>query len=89
MQSEYCFIDVREPFEFLSGHVDGALNIPPAQLMMGAEKLKDVPKDANLVVYCHTGSRSNMAINILNQLGYKNVINGINKEQINKKFFNR
>ena len=26
-------IDTREPFEYMDGHVDGAINIPPAEFM--------------------------------------------------------
>jgi phage shock protein E len=75
-------IDVREPFEFMMGHVDGALNIPPQKLMAGAKQLSDVPKDTKVIVYCRSGSRSAVAMNILHDLGYTNVINGINKDQV-------
>ena len=37
-------IDVREPSEFAEGHVEGAVNIPPAELMAGAPQLQSVPK---------------------------------------------
>lgn len=76
------FIDVREPYEYASGHVKDSLNIPPADLMTGAERLKDTPKDTEIVVYCKTGSRSNVSMNILKSLGYNNVTNGINKDQV-------
>ncbi len=76
------FIDVREPYEFAKGHVDGAINIPPTELMGGAKALKDVPKDTELVLYCLSGSRSNASMNILRQLGYSKLVNGINKEHV-------
>lgn len=76
------FIDVREPYEYARGHIEGALNIPPAELMAGAAKLTDVPKDTELVLYCITGSRSNVSKNILQQMGYTNVVNGINKDHV-------
>ena len=38
-------IDVREPYEFATGHVKGAVNIPPADIIAGAPKLQNVPKD--------------------------------------------
>lgn len=82
----YIVIDVREPFEYASGHVKGALNIPPDQLMRGATALSGAAKDANIIVYCRTGSRSNVAMQILGQLGYKNVTNGINKEQVEARY---
>lgn len=79
---ETLVIDVREPFEYDEGHVEGAVNIPPMQLLSHAPQLDDVPKDTPIIVYCRTGSRSNTAIHILNDLGFHNVTNGINKEQV-------
>lgn len=79
---EYIVIDVREPEEFASGHVKDAVNIPLQQLMNGNNKLDNISKDANLIVYCRTGSRSGMAKMILGRQGFKNVMNGINKQQV-------
>jgi len=75
-------IDVREPREYASGHVEGAINIPPSELMSGAKALSDAPKDTELVLYCLSGSRSNASMNILRKLGYTNLVNGINKEHV-------
>ena len=80
------FIDVREPYEYAQDHVEGALNIPPAELLAGAKKLEAFEKDAELVLYCKTGSRSNAGIQILKDLGYTNLINGINADQVRKKY---
>ncbi len=79
-------IDVREPEEFVSGHVDGALNIPPTELMQGAKQLANLAKDTPLIVYCRTGARSNVAMQLLSQLGYTDITNGINKEQVEARF---
>lgn len=79
-------IDVREPFEYAMGHVQGALNIPPAELMAGARKLDGVAKDTELVLYCNSGSRSNMSINLLADMGYTNLVNGINKSHVEAKY---
>ena len=79
-------IDVREPFEYADGHVDGALNIPPTELMAGAKQLADVPKDTELILYCRTGSRSNVAIQILRQLGFTHLVNGINADHVKKQY---
>lgn len=80
-------IDVREPYEFKSGHVRGALNIPPSKLMAGAEALADVPKDTELVLYCKSGSRSNVSAHFLRQMGFTNVVNGINQDHVKAKYF--
>jgi len=79
---KYIVIDVREPEEFATGHIDGAINIPPSTLMTYKDDINGIPKGSNIIVYCKTGSRSNMAKNILENLGYKNITNGINKEQV-------
>lgn len=79
-------IDVREPEEFAHDHVEGAINIPPARIMQGAKQLADIPKDTELVLYCTTGSRSNVSKNILSAMGFTNVINGINKDHVKAKY---
>lgn len=79
-------IDVREPHEYAMGHVDGAINIPPHDLMNGAKALADLPKDTELVLYCKSGARSNASIHFLRQMGYTNLINGINKDHVEAKY---
>ena len=79
-------IDVREPLEFRMGHVQGAVNIPPSQMMAGAKKLDGVPKDTELVLYCVSGSRSNASMHYLKQLGFTNLVNGINKSHVKAKY---
>jgi len=80
------FIDVREPQEFARGHIEGAINIPPAVLMNGAPDLKDVPKDTELVLYCLTGSRSNASMHFLSRMGYTNLVNGINEGHVKARY---
>ncbi len=79
-------IDVREPFEYKMGHVKGALNLPPAALMAGAKILEDTPKDMQLVLYCRSGARSNASMYYLKQLGFTNVVNGINQLHVEKNY---
>ncbi len=80
-------VDVREPYEFATGHVKGAINIPPARLMAGARELATVPKDTEIILYCHSGSRSNVSMHILRSFGFTNLINGINKNQVEARYF--
>jgi phage shock protein E len=80
------FVDVREPYEFQRDHVEGAINLPPAELMAGAPILKDVDKNTELVLYCLSGARSNASMHYLKQLGFTNLVNGINKDQIRARY---
>jgi len=70
-------IDVRSPGEFAMGHVQGAVNLPLDRFAQEIEKL--VPDRATaLMLYCASGARSGMACNVLQQLGYQNIVNGCN-----------
>lgn len=80
------FIDVREPYEFAMGHVKGAINIPPLKLMSRDKVLDTIPKDAEIVLYCHSGSRSGVSAHIMKSMGYTNITNGINKDQVKAKY---
>lgn len=79
-------IDVREPHEYAMGHVKGAINLPPAQLLAGAPQLTEVPKDTELILYCRSGARSSASMHYLKQLGFTNMINGINQGQVEQKY---
>ena len=79
-------IDVREPYEYANGHVKGAINLPPSELMKGAKELEDIPKDTELVLYCVSGSRSNVSMHFLRNLGFTNLVNGINRQQVEARF---
>ncbi len=76
------FIDVREHSEFVSDHVEGALNIPLSELKSTDSTLTTIPKGATIILYCQSGGRSQMAMRLLKNLGYKNVTNGINRSYI-------
>ena len=80
------FIDVRESFEFKMGHVDGANNIPLSKLKNSAEKLEGIPKDAEIILYCLSGGRSDIAMKSMENMGYTNIVNGINKKYIEEKY---
>lgn len=77
-------IDVREPFEYKMGHVEGAINLPPSRIMSGAPELEDIPKDTELIVYCRSGARSSASIHYLKQMGFTNVTNGINQGHVER-----
>ncbi|WP_147566455.1 rhodanese-like domain-containing protein [Clostridium tyrobutyricum] len=73
------FIDLRTPTEFSQGHIMKSKNIP-------IEVFKEVIIKMNLdlkspiILYCRTGRKSGIAVNILYELGFKKIYNfgGIN-----------
>lgn len=67
---DHFLLDVRTPEEFEEGHIAGAVNIPVQVL---DQYLSLVPQDRDVVLYCRTGNRSQVAMEILNQAGYQNV----------------
>ncbi len=66
------FIDVREPGEYKSGHVPGFRNVPLGQIQ---NRLGELPKDAEVVLMCRSGSRSMMAAKLLKKNGYQKIVN--------------
>ena len=68
--SDAAVVDVREPEEFINGHVPGAVNLPQADL---ATKLNEVPRDRPIFVICQGGFRSLRAAQFLTQCGISNV----------------
>lgn len=65
-------VDVRSAQEYQKSHLNGAINIPYADLYLNASKfLPD--KDQAVIVYCATGKRSAMAKERLDYMGYRNV----------------
>lgn len=83
---QHTVIDVRETDEYHSGHVKGAINVTVDHLLNGTAKVVNLPKDTSIIVYCRTGNRSNIALNILKSLGFTNITNGINQEQVEARF---
>ncbi|MBI2376830.1 MAG: rhodanese-like domain-containing protein [Deltaproteobacteria bacterium] len=64
-------LDVRTSGEYSAGHVAGALNISVDQLESRLSELG--PKDRDLIVYCHSGTRSARAARILSAAGFTRV----------------
>ncbi len=64
-------IDVRTGFEYRSGHIPGALNLPVSTLLFNRGKL---PQDRQrlLVITCEHGPRAVLAKGMLGLLGFKN-----------------
>lgn len=70
-EAGYTVLDVREPYEYESGHIAGAVNAPLSELREGS--YNELPKDGQYVVICQTGNRSQEATTILDEAGYEAV----------------
>jgi phage shock protein E len=67
-------IDVRTPEEFASGHIEGAINI--SHDIIGNNIAEVVPdKSTPIYMYCRSGRRVGVAMEILSGLGYTNMYN--------------
>lgn len=65
-------LDVRTEDEYTRGKIKGSINIPLDELEEKVESI--IPdKSENIYVYCLSGSRSAIAVEIIKNLGYKNV----------------
>ncbi len=63
---DLAVIDVREPFEWLEGHIEGALHLP---MLEAVARRAEVPADRPKAVLCAGGLRSSTTISALKRLG--------------------
>ncbi|MGZ5416738.1 MAG: rhodanese-like domain-containing protein [Nocardioides sp.] len=70
-------IDVREPGEYVVGHVPGARLVPMGQL---PSRLGDLDRSRPVYVVCASGNRSGAMASLLHQNGFDaiNVVGGTN-----------
>lgn len=67
------FLDVREDHEFAKDHAKGARHLGKGIIERDVETL--IPdKEAAIVLYCGGGYRSALAADVLQQIGYRNVV---------------
>ena len=64
-------LDVREPCEFKIANLRGRL-IPLGQLL---ENVDELDRSREIVVYCHHGTRSGVAVQFLKNQGFDRVLN--------------
>lgn len=71
-KSEIVIVDARTEEEYLTGHIEGALNIPLDEIeRLAPVELPDI--SSGIAVCCKTGKRSELAALALHKLGYKNI----------------
>lgn len=67
LSREHTILDVREPYEWQAGHIDGAVHIPVDQV---PERLEELDPDDDVHVICRTGGRSSRVTQWLTHNGY-------------------
>jgi sulfur-carrier protein adenylyltransferase/sulfurtransferase len=65
-------LDVREPFERELAQIDPSVHIPMGEV---PARLAEIPRDREVIVYCHMGGRSAMVAAFLEGRGYARVAN--------------
>lgn len=69
LTDEQVLLDVRNPGELQNvGYLPGAINIPVDQLR---QRMNELPKDKEIIIYCQVGLRGNVAYRQLVNNGYK------------------
>ncbi|MEF1341826.1 rhodanese-like domain-containing protein, partial [Vibrio rotiferianus] len=69
LSEDQVLLDVRNPGELESvGFIEGAFNIPVDQLR---QRMNELPKDKEIVIYCQVGLRGNVAYRQLVNSGFK------------------
>lgn len=66
-------LDVRTPEEYAEGRIPGSKNLPLQSVSKAASVIPK--KDTPLYVYCHSGARSDQAVQLLIRMGYTSVKN--------------
>ena len=68
IEKGYKIVDVREPEEYTTGHIPGAMNVPLSLLQQGM--FASLDKNTKYIIICRSGNRSKTASDILYDEGY-------------------
>jgi rhodanese-related sulfurtransferase len=79
--SKPVLLDVREPAEFAMLRIPGSINVPRGVLEQSCEwdydetvPLLAAARDQEIVVICRSGKRSVLVADVMQQMGYTNVV---------------
>jgi len=70
--ADLVLVDVRAPQEYEDSHINGAINIPVADLRT---RYNELDRDKPIVLICSSGNRSSLGVSILEQHGFQKVYN--------------
>ncbi len=79
MNPDTLVVDVREPAEWVEGHIPGALLVPrgvleaKADLEYASREPRLADRSQPIIVHCASAARSAMAADVLQQMGFTNV----------------
>ena len=71
---DFVIIDVRTPEEFADGYIENAINIDFHSEAFGNE-LNELDKNKTYLVYCRSGRRSRNALDIMEELNFREAYN--------------
>lgn len=69
---DIVLLDIRSAVEMTRGVIPESRPMPMHLIPL---RMQELPKDTDIVLYCHTGARSFHACNFLLQQGFSNVLN--------------
>ena len=69
-KDEVQILDVREPYEWEAGRVEGAIHVPLNDLMAG-KGIEDLDQNKPVAVICRSGNRSELAHLMLKARGFE------------------
>jgi rhodanese-related sulfurtransferase len=70
--ADFMLLDIRSDGELAQGVLPKAEHLPMHLIPL---RINELPKDREVILYCHSGARSYHACAYLAQQGYENVIN--------------
>jgi hydroxyacylglutathione hydrolase len=73
-RGEVSLLDVRDPDEWRSGHVEGSLHVPASELPAKLEGVRSEVDGLPLAVACAAGNRSAVAVSLLERAGFDRLV---------------
>jgi rhodanese-related sulfurtransferase len=71
---DFVILDVRTSEEFTDGHIEDAINLDYYSETF-RDELNKLDKDKRYLIYCRSGNRSGKALNIMEELNFREVYN--------------
>ena len=71
---DFVILDVRTPEEFTGGHIEDAINLDYYSETF-RDELDKLDKNKKYLIYCRSGSRSGKALDIMEELNFREVYN--------------